>query len=93
MKGKDKSKDVIWDALGETIQWMKSVTGVWGRHHPFVVRFVKSFVDQWMMQTSMDPVDAHICKGDEEWELEVCIPPSWSLLGTVVQFGISSYFG
>ena len=64
---------MVRDALCKTIQRVKSVTGVWGGHNPLVMRFMEYLVNQWMMQPSMDPIDAEICKHYEKWKLEYVI--------------------
>lgn len=65
LKWEDKRKHVIRKALSETIQWMKSVGGKWSWHNPPVVRLMQALVDQWVVQISVDPVDAVVREADK----------------------------
>lgn len=65
LKWEDKGKHVIRKALSETIQGMKSVRGKWSWHNPPVVRLMQALVDQWVVQISVDPVDAVVREADK----------------------------
>ncbi len=62
------------------------------RHDPLVVRLVKTFVDERVMQVSMDPVDAKIGKDEEERELKNVVPEAGALVCSVVELAVASDF-
>ena len=53
---------MVGHALGKAVDGVESVARVGRRHDPFVVRLVERFVDQRMVQTSMNPVDEKVCE-------------------------------
>lgn len=65
LKWEHKGKHVIRETLGETIQGMEGVGGVWSWHNPPVMRLMQAFVDQWVVQGSVDPVDAVVREADK----------------------------
>ena len=74
--------------------------GKWSRHDPLMMRFVQPFVQDWVVKTSMDPVDAEVRKQEEEWELNVIVcasehPDEWmSNFGyVIVDEAVSADFG
>ena len=69
LQGEDERKQVVWYALGKTVYWMESVAGERRRHDPFVMRFVECFVDTWVVQATMDPINAKVGENEEEREL------------------------
>jgi len=62
LEGKDHDEEVVRDWLGEAVDEVEGVGSVWSWDDPFVVRFVKVFVQEWKMQPPMYPVDAIIGK-------------------------------
>lgn len=48
---------------------MKGDGGVRSRHDPFVVSLVHVLVDQRMVKTSVNEVDAEIGEDKEQWKL------------------------
>jgi len=46
LQRKDKGEEVVGDGLGEAIERVEGVAGIWSWHDPFVMRFVESLVDQ-----------------------------------------------
>lgn len=79
LEWEDKWKDVVWHTLGEAIHGVEGVAGVRCRHNPFVMRFVQRLVNFGMMQSPVNPVDAQICKRNEQWELEEVVESEWSI--------------
>ncbi len=65
LERENKGKHVVWKALGKTIQGMESVGGKWSGHNPLVVRLMQALVDQWVVQGSVDPVDAVVREADK----------------------------
>lgn len=65
LKWEDKRKHVIRKALSETIHGMESVGGKWSWHDPSVVRLMQALVKHWVVQVSVDPVDAVVREADE----------------------------
>lgn len=79
-------------ALGETVDGVESVAGVWSRHYPFVVRFVQGLVYPRVVQATVDPIDEEVCKANEERELEDVVEPERCLSRRIVQFGMALHF-
>ena len=69
LQGKEKREDVVGYALREAVERMEGMTGKGGRHDPFVMLLVQFLIDQRMMQSPVDPIDAQIGKKDEEGKL------------------------
>lgn len=86
-------KEVVWNRLREAIERMERMRGVRGGHDPLVMRLVQRFVDEWVMQPAVDPVDEAVRKQDEEGELEKIVPWEGGFGGEVVQFGVPADFG
>lgn len=92
LQRENKREDMVWDRLRKSVKRVESMASVWRRHNPLVVRLVKVLVDEWMMEVSMNPVNAEICEEQEERELKDVVPHSWSLLCRVVKIAIPPYF-
>ena len=60
--------------LRVTVQRVECVGCERRGHDPLVVRLVKSLVDSFVVETTVNPVDAEIGKGNEEGELEQDVP-------------------
>ena len=69
-----KGIHVIRKPLSETIKGMESVGGIGSWHNPLVVRLMQPLVDQWMVQVSVDPVDAVVREAEKEGELKEIVP-------------------
>jgi hypothetical protein len=58
-----------WGGRGEdlriSIEGMEGMRSVRGRNNPFMMGFVKSFVHQRVVETSMNQVDQTICEDEE----------------------------
>jgi hypothetical protein len=65
---------------------------IWGWHDPLVVRLMQALVEDWMMETTMDPIYEKIGEHDKERELEKVVPQPWAIFGLVVHLAVSSYF-
>lgn len=65
LKRKDIGVHVIGYALRKPVQWMECMTRKRGWHDPFMVWFMESLVNLWMMKAPVYPVDEEICKGDK----------------------------
>lgn len=89
LQGKDEGEQVVGQALGVAVDRVESVAREGGGHDPLVVRLMQALVDQWVVQTAMDPVDAEVGEEDEERELEVVVPAAGALGGGVVQLGVA----
>jgi hypothetical protein len=93
LQREDEREDMIWNGLGEAIDWVKGVRGVRGWHDPLVMRFVEVLVDQGVVQASMYPVDAKVGEADEEWKLQNVVPQSRTFSCDVVHFTVSANLG
>ena len=58
LQWEQERKKMIGYALRKPVHGMEGVTCERCRHDPFVMWFVQRFVNQWVMQTPVDPVDA-----------------------------------
>lgn len=65
LKRKDIGVHVIRHALRKPVQWMECVARKRGWDDPFVMWFMESLVNLWMMQAPVYPVDEEICKDDK----------------------------
>ena len=61
----EEGVDVVRDALQETIDRVKRMTGVRRRHLPRMMRLVYGGVDEAMMKPAVYPVDETISEQDE----------------------------
>lgn len=81
---------MVRHTLCEAIQRVESMACVWGRHDPFVMGFVKNFVNLWVVQASVDPVDEEIGKDNKQGELQVVIEGKWLIGQIVVEFSVAT---
>ena len=65
---------MVRKALSETIQGMESVGSKWSWRNPLVVRLVQALVYQWVVQVSVNPVDAVVREADEQGILKEVVP-------------------
>lgn len=79
LKRKDERIYMIRYALREAIQGVEGVASIRRRHDPLVMRFVQRFVNSGVMQAPVNPVDAQIREGDEQWKLKEVIESKWSI--------------
>lgn len=70
LQREDEGEEVVGHALGEAVERVEGVRGEWRRHDPFVVWFVESSVEDWVVQAAVDPVDEAVREEEEEGELE-----------------------
>lgn len=73
LEWEEEGEEVVRDGLGEAINGVESVRGEGRRHDPLVVGLVQTFVDQGVVETAVDEVDAAVGEEDEEGELEVVV--------------------
>ena len=74
LQRKHKGIHVIRKPLSEPVKGMESVGGKGSWHNPLVVRLVQPLVDQWVVQVSVDPVDAVVREAEKEGELKKVVP-------------------
>lgn len=84
LQGENHRENMIRKTLRPPIQRVESITGKRRRHSPFVVRFVKPAVYEWVMQAAMNPVDSTVGEADEKRVLQQCVSPEWGLAGEIV---------
>ena len=84
LERQNEGENVIRQALGESIQRMKSVARKRSRHDPFMMRFVQLFVDEGMVQAPVDPIDAQIGKAYEERKLNIVVERERSIRRRIV---------
>ena len=65
---------MVGKALSETIQGVESVGSKWSWRYPLVMRLMQVLVDQWVVQVSVDPVDAVVREADEQGILQDVVP-------------------
>lgn len=93
LQWEDEWEDVIWHALGETIDRVESMTCIWSRHDPLVVWLMECLVDHGMMQPAVYEVNEEVGEEYEEGELEIVVQIEWCLGGCIVKFSITSDLG
>lgn len=91
MHREDKHKEVIGAALKESVDWIESVTGEWGRDDPKMMGLMEVLVDFGMMEASVDPIDAHVSEEQKEKEGEYEILPA-VIVNVTVKSAIASDF-
>lgn len=62
LQWKHVGKHMIRHTLRKTVQWMKGMARERCGHNPLMVGLVECFVYQWVVQATMDPIDAEIRK-------------------------------
>lgn len=92
LQREDKGIDMIWYALRETVNGVESMACKRRRHDPLVVRLVQCLVYRRVVEASVDPVDEHIRKGNEQGELEEVVPQSGAVGSGVIHFGVAANF-
>jgi len=92
LQWEDVWKDVIRYTLRKAIQWMESMARIRRGHDPLMMRFVQSLINQWVVQTPMDPIDEEIGEQDKEGELDDAVERERSVRGRVVKFSIAKDF-
>ena len=94
LEGKDEREGMIRKRLHEPIDWVEGHRCIRRWHYPFVVRLVEMFVDQRMVQASVDKVDPEVSEDQEEWKLSPIIPPTPRRVREgIVELGKAPHFG
>lgn len=90
---KEERVNVVGESLKEAVDGVESVAGKGSRDLPDVVRFMEMLIDQFVMQETVNPVDAHVGEKeegkhakDESW------PTQWRFTDFVIELAIASYF-
>lgn len=90
LEGEDEWEEVVRHALAVTVERVECVGSVWRWHNPLVVWLVEALVDEWVVQASVDPVDAKVGKHDEHWELYEVVPSAHPVQQRMVEPRIRS---
>ena len=93
LQREDEWEEVVWQALEESIDRVESHGRIGRWHDPLVVCFMHRFVDQGMVQTTVDSIYAEIGEKQEKRELEPIVPTSWSVCKGIVELGVALHFG
>ena len=93
LEGKDKREDVVRDALRPAVNGVEGVGRIRAGHDPLVMGLMQGLVNERVMETPMDPVDAKIGESEEERELEDAVVREWLFSERVIEFGIASDLG
>ncbi len=91
MHREDEDKDMVRAALQKSVKRVESITSKWSRNDPKVMSFVQMLVNSRMMKSSMDEVDAHIGKEQEEKCGENEVAPA-IVIDITIQETVSSDF-
>ena len=83
---------MVRDRLSESIDRVEGVRSVGGRHDPFMMSLVERLVDEWMVEASMDPVDAEVGEEDEDRELEDVVSHERGLRRMIVHLRVATDF-
>jgi len=62
LEGEDEDKEVVWNGLGVTVDWVEGMRSIRCRNDPLVMRFVEHLIEKRKMEPSMDPVNSVIGK-------------------------------
>lgn len=93
VQGKDERVDVVGQSLKEAVNGVECMAGKRSRDLPDVVGFMEMLIDQFMMQETMNPVDAHVGKKEEgEHAKDESRPTQWRFTDAVVELAVASYF-
>ena len=93
LQWEDEGEGVVRHRLQPPVYGVEGHGCVRRGHDPLVMRFVQAFVDEGMVQTAVDEVDAEVGEEEEEWELEVVVVGPWFVGERVVEFGVAPDFG
>lgn len=74
MKRENEGEDVVWNALGKTINRVERMARIGSWHNPLVVWLMEVFVNEWVMKTPVDHVDEAVRECNKERELEKVVP-------------------
>lgn len=91
LQREDEGEDVVGHGLHPAVYRVECNRGVGSGHDPLVMRLVEGLVDERMMQTSVDEVDAEIRKEEEERELQIVVICVWLIGEFVIKFGVSAH--
>ena len=83
---------MVGRALSKSIDRVERVARERRWNNPPMMLLVHLFVDQRMVKTPMNPINAEVCETNEERELQVVVPPSRAFARAVVHFRITSDF-
>lgn len=86
-------ENMVGKALQPTVNGVEGVRGVGRRHNPLVMRLVQMFVDARVMQATVNKVDKHIGKEEEEGELGNVVPAAGTLRGLFVHAAVALDLG
>lgn len=93
VQGEEERVDVVGYSLKKAIYRVECVAGERSRDLPEVVRFMETLIDQFVMQESVNPVDAHIGEKEEgEHAKDQSWPTQWRFTNIVVELAVASYF-
>ena len=56
----------------------------WSRHDPLVVWLVEGLVHSWVVQATMNPINAKVREQDEERKLDEVVQWEWSFGRAVI---------
>lgn len=87
----DQREQMVWQALGPSVNWVESMAGKWSWHDPLVMRLVQVSVNRWVMETAVDQVDEAISEDEEERKLEVKVELT-VVVGIIVELGEATDF-
>ena len=92
LQWEDIGEHMIREALRKAVQWMESVARIRGRHDPLMVWLMQCFVNERMVQATMDPVDEKIREADKERKLYDVIQCERGVRRRVVKLGVTADF-
>jgi hypothetical protein len=90
--GKQEGKYVVGQSLSIAVEWVESVRRKGSRHDPLVVRLMYILVHTWMVQAPVNPVNAEVCKDEEEGVLCPGVPICRTFVCCIVQLRVAAHF-
>lgn len=92
VEGKEKRVDVVGKALCKAVNGVEGVAGKRGGDNPLVVQLVE-VLEAAVVQTPVDPVDAHVRKEEEREEGQSHKRRAAVHAGVVVQAAVAAHLG
>lgn len=87
-----EDEDMVWDTLSKAVERMEGVGGKGGRHDPLVMRLMQTFVDERVVKTAVNPVDAEVGEHEEQWVLDPVVQRERSLMSLVEELAVAANF-
>jgi len=92
LQWEEEGENVVGKTLHKAVYRMESNRGVGGWHDPLVVRLMQMLIDQRVVQTAVDEVDAEIGEDQEHGELQPVVIGEGLVGESVVELRVTTDF-